>query len=85
MTKTELIASIGTYVNSNPKIWYVGITDDLNRRKGEHASEGESVTCWQGWKADSEQIARDVEKHFLDKGCKGGPGGGTNPTYVYIF
>jgi hypothetical protein len=37
------------------------------------------------WQADSEGIARDVEKYFLGKGMKGDTGGGENPTYVYIF
>ena len=32
-----------------------------------------------------EQIARDVEKYFLDLGLDGGTGGGKNINYVYCF
>jgi hypothetical protein len=65
--------------------WTVGITNDPARRKGEHENAGKSVGLWKDWKADSEKIAREVEKYFLDKGMKGGGGGGDKPTYVYIF
>lgn len=85
MTKQALITAIDAVVGSKCSIWTVGITNDPKRRKGEHESDGESVTYWRDWKADSEQIARDVEAHFLKKGCKGGSGGGFNPTYVYVF
>ncbi len=65
--------------------WVIGITDDLNRRKKEHAGKNKNVEAWKGWPADTEEIARTVEKYFLDNGMKGGGGGGINPTYVYIF
>lgn len=61
--------------------WTVGITADPERRKTEHGSPA----LWQHWKADSEPIARGVERYFLDKGMKGDTGGGLTPTYVYIF
>lgn len=66
-------------------IWTIGITNDPERRKNEHENEGENVTHWSHWRADSESIARKVEGHFLDKGMKGGGGGGENPRYVYVF
>jgi hypothetical protein len=32
------------------------------------------------------QIVRAIEKHFLDKGTKGGPGGGdSNTCYIYAY
>lgn len=65
--------------------WYIGITDDADRRKEEHKSDGKDVTFWNSWPADTEAIARQVEKHFLDCGMDGGGGGGTNPNLVYIF
>lgn len=66
-------------------IWTIGITNDPERRKNEHENEGKNVKYWSHWTADSESIARKVEQHFLDKGMKGGGGGGENPRYVYVF
>ena len=64
--------------------WTIGITNDLDRRKGEHANT-KNVEHWRGWPADTENIARVVEKYFLDRGMNGGGGGGTSPNSVYIF
>lgn len=64
-------------------IWTIGITNDPKRRKDEHEADGKSIASWSDWRADTEQIARDVEKHFLAKKMKGG--GGDNPTHVYVF
>ena len=47
--------------------------------------DGENVTCWYDWPANTVRIARAVEKHFLDRGMNGGKDGGQNPTSVYIF
>jgi len=65
--------------------WTIGITNDNKRRKEEHKNDGKSLGFWKDWKANSEQIARNVEKYFLEKGMKGGGGGGDNPTFVYVF
>jgi len=61
--------------------WTIGITDDLDRRRKEHGSP----SIWHHWDADSQQIARSVEAHFLGKGMKGDTGGGGRADYVYIF
>ena len=82
MNEADLIAAIKQKVGSVPySYWTIGITDDPERRKGEH----DNPRFWQHWKADGESIARNVEKYFLDGGMKGGTGGGENPTYVYVF
>jgi len=80
MKKQEIIDEIEKHVKDY-EVWTIGITDDPDRRKGEH----DNPTVWYHWKADTEKIARDVEKHFLDLGMKGATGGGENPNYVYIF
>jgi hypothetical protein len=86
MNEAELRAAVERKKGSSTyDIWYIGITDDCARRKGEHEGEGKSCTYWSDWKADSEAIARSVEAFFLDKGMKGGTGGGTHPTFVYMF
>lgn len=65
--------------------WYIGVTKDPDRRKGEHDENGEDVSLWRSWPADTVTIARDVEEYFQNLGMRGGGGGGTNPNYVYIF
>ena len=85
MDKDSIIDGIDGRVNRAEKkdysIWTIGITNNPERRKGEH----DNPKHWMDWKADSEEDARDIEEHFKEKGMKGGLGGGNNPTYVYIF
>ncbi len=81
MSEQEIIAAIEQRVGSKISIWTIGITDNPERRKKEHGDP----KYWMQWRADSEIIARNVEKHFLEKEMKGGGGGGDNPNYVYIF
>lgn len=85
MDKDSIIDAIDKRVKSTEKkkysIWTIGITNDPERRKGEH----NNPKYWMDWKADSEQDARDIEEHFKKKEMKGGLGGGGNPTHVYIF
>jgi hypothetical protein len=84
MQESEIKEQIQQSV-SDYKMWTIGITDDPVRRKVEHDGKGENTKFWKDWKADTETIARNVEAYFLDKGMKGGTGGGDHPTYVYIF
>ena len=87
----EKVSSIGITDRPNLPLsekyeyWTIGVTNDLNRRKAEHINDGENVKHWRGWPADTENIARTVEKYFLDRGMQGGSGGGTRPNRVYIF
>jgi hypothetical protein len=59
----------------------IGITEDWFKRKGELGDP----PGWDWWLADNEYVARNVQKHFLDKGMKEDTGGGQSPKYVYIF
>lgn len=61
--------------------WTIGVTDDPTRRRSEHGNP----SIWHQWDADTETVARNVEKYFLDKGMKGGSGGSGRADYVYIF
>ncbi len=86
MDKDALIAAVNQRIGSTSlDIWYIGVTNDCTRRKGEHEAEGKSCKYWRDWEADTEKIARDVETYFISKGMKGGIGGGEHPTYVYVF
>jgi hypothetical protein len=82
MTESQLKATIERKRgNTSYSIWTIGVTDDPERRKEEH----NNPRFWSHWPADSEAVARRVEKHFLDKGMKGAPGGGGSADYVYVF
>jgi len=64
--------------------FYIGITNDINRRLfGEH-----NVPKSGHWfiyaQAINDEHSRAVEKHYLDKGMKGGDGGGDN-TCVFVY
>lgn len=89
MQEQEIIQAIENRVMSaktkDYSIWTIGITDDPVRRRTEHDNAHDNTTYWKDWRADTETMARNVEKHFLGKGMKGGTGGGEHPTYVYIF
>ncbi len=66
--------------------YYCGITNDIERRLfGEHNVDKEHGV-WIYRTASSDTVARKVEKHFLDAGCKGGSGGGSNDCkIVYCY
>jgi len=85
MKESEIIKAIENRVMSAKtkkySLWTIGITNDPDRRRVEHGNP----KYWMQWRADTEAIARNVEKYFLDKGMKGSGGGGENPHYVYIF
>lgn len=85
MKENEIIRAIEERVNSaktkDYSLWTIGITDDPDRRREEH----DDPKYWMQWRADTETIARNVEKYFLEKDMNGAPGGGESPNYVYIF
>jgi hypothetical protein len=80
MKESEIIQAIDKKVITY-RLWTIDITEDPKQRKEQHGNPEH----WADWKADSETIARNVEKYFIDKGMKGGTGGGDHPTYVYTF
>ena len=66
---------------TNYSVWTIGVTDDQTRRRSEH----DNPSTWFQWDADTEQVARNVESYFVDKGMKGDTGGRGSADYVYIF
>ena len=71
----------GTYPD-----WYVGITEDPRRRLFTEHNVDEAGGHWIYRECDSAQSARAIEKHFLNLGMQGGPGGGDNDAvYVYVY
>ena len=86
MSFDDIISAIRSSMGSSRyNQWTIGVTDDPETRKNQHESDGEDVSYWTQWEADTENIARRVEKYFLDLRMKGGAGGGGDATFVYIF
>ena len=79
--KSNIVSKVGT---TNYSIWKIGITADPDRRRQEHARDGKDTSHWSNWLADSEMIAREAERYFVEKGMKGDVGGGVNPRYVNV-
>jgi len=79
-SESEIISEIEGIVLHYPS-WTIGITDEPDRRKREHGNPAR----WYQWYAVTESSARRIERHFLNKGMNGAPGGGISPSYVYIF
>ncbi len=77
----QLIEKIHEITEGNYKEWYIGITNDPDRRKGEH---GDPHT-WRVWNVGRKIYADEIEKYFTDRYMEGGRGGSENPTHVYIY
>lgn len=77
--------------NSSPKDtpykkFYIGIAADATDRLFKGHSVDREKDIWIYRIASSDNVAREIEKHFLDKGFDGGPGGGDEGTkQVYCF
>lgn len=66
--------------------WYVGIAADPSDRliNGHNANSAANAALY--WDAGNDGTARAVEQHFVDKGCRGGGGGGDWQTkFVYVY
>ena len=87
MASWELIekAIDNLVVNFRYTEWTIGVTDDPERRKGEHERDGEDTTRWRHWDADTKIHAQAVEAVFVGRGMKGEVGGGGGADFVYVF
>jgi hypothetical protein len=66
--------------------YYVGITKSIQDRVFGAHKVPEEGHCRIHRQAFNDTDARAVEKHFLDKGMKGGGGGGDNESvFVYVY
>lgn len=87
-TAQKIADDIYSHLNgdTNYKAYYIGITNDIDRRLfGEH-----NVSRKYGWWIYCDAINKDhaqaVEKYFLEKGMKGDTGGGSSDSvYVYCY
>ena len=90
MTKEEIITDIRSYfgftVFSGYSNYYVGITNDINRRLFDEHNVSEQKDYWIYRTADSKSVAQKVEEYFLNLGMQGDTGGGSeDTTYVYCY
>lgn len=81
VSELAIKSEIERIVGGGYSAWTIGVTDNPARRKVEHGNPPQ----WHQWDADTEAVARAVERYFLDKGMKGAPGGAGRADYVYIF
>ena len=66
--------------------WYVGIAAQPRERLFDDHAVDEHNDPWIFRTASSDGVARDIERHFLDKGATGGEGGGSADTKaVYAY
>ena len=83
------ISENSTLVISNSR-WYVGITNDANRRKIEHqVKNNKKCTFWKVWDMKSVRLSLSLETSFhkqglLDKDTKGGYDKITSK-YIYVY
>ena len=92
MTKDAIINDIEKHLSNSVKEYYsdfyVGITNDVNKRMFADHQVNKDNDWWIYCKADSEDIARDVENYYLELGMKGDTGGGNPenpPLFVYSY
>lgn len=90
MTKAKIIQDIdkhiGTLTRSQYRNYYIGITNDIERRLFTEHCVNKERDCWIHCPANSDSVAREVEQYYLGKGMDGGPGGGNNTaTHVYCY
>jgi hypothetical protein len=95
-TKTyrSIVAKINKHLTDNSLIytdhnrWYIGITDDIERRKREHTQKHGDLKCFASYYAYTKDIACSIETYFTKKGtlnALGSRGATDNSRYVYIF
>ncbi|OIR02186.1 hypothetical protein GALL_158060 [mine drainage metagenome] len=88
-TAQQIITDINSHMRQHSGTnadWYVGIATDPKQRLFNDHNVSEKNDSWIYRRATSSDVARSVEKAYLDAGCTGGPGGGDDHTdYVYAY
>ncbi|MFQ5823701.1 MAG: hypothetical protein ACE5JB_06575 [bacterium] len=79
-SEATLKKQIEQTVGDDHSNWAIGVTDDPAGRK---AQLGNPLS-WLQWKADSEQVARNIKHFFLQKGMKRADGVPSTGHFVYI-
>ena len=84
LNATQIVNEILNFVGHEPKQnWYVGVTDNCDRRLSEHQAMNTARKCLE---ATSSLEARRAEENLIGKGFGGGSGGGgSDSTIVYVY
>lgn len=90
MRKDEIIAEIKRHFGftflSDYSDFYVGITNDVERRLFTEHNVSEKDDSWIWCQAMNKDTAQKVEEYFLSLGMKGDTGGGTaESVIVYCY
>lgn len=85
-SEEEIKSDIKNFISKNGgsySDWYVGITEDPKRRLEQHGAKD----AWIYRQAASDEVARRIEKYFVEVlGTDGAPGGGDeDAVYVYAY
>ena len=89
MTAQQIVDAVASYIRTRGgqfSVWYCGIASDPNDCLLNRHNAG-ARECHAGyWDCGNDTVARQVEKAFVDAGCKGGGGGGDRTTkYLYVY
>ena len=88
-SKNEIIGDIESHITKRGggiAAWYVGIAARPRDRLFNDHSVDEENDAWIFRTAVSSSVAREIEQHFLNKGARGGTGGGgfdSKAVYAY--
>lgn len=84
----EIIERIDEHLKNSGRRYYsdfyIGITNDPECRLFDEHKVKKDGMWWIYSKADNIETARTVERYYLDKGMRGGDGGGDD-TSVYVY
>ena len=89
-TKVQIIADFDAHLQKSSKKYYsdfyVGITNDIERRLFTEHNVKKEGAWWIYREATDKTTAQEVEEYYLGKGMKGDTGGGTDDSiYVYCY
>ena len=88
-TVNEVRSEIDNYIQKcggSYRDWYCGIASDPKKRLFVDHNVDKGNGYWIHRDAGSENTARQIEQYFINKGCKGGGGGGDYSTrHVYAY
>ena len=91
MSYNEIINKIDSHLAKSGKRYYsefyIGISRNARKRLFEEHHVDMEASWWIYITADSADIAREVEKHYINLGMRGGDGGGddtSNMVYCYV-
>lgn len=83
----EVVTHMGQY-GGRYQDWYAGVADDAKARLFNDHGVIESGDAWICRLCASDTAAREIERYFIKKGCKGGPVDeeqSTRTFYAYIM